>query len=117
MSDTPIIKTAIPQIPAQDIAATLAFYKQKLGFKIAFQMDGYAGIERDGALVHIYHHEDRGLAEQTMYRMLVSQVDQLCAEFQANGLDCQIKMQPWGTKDLPVIDPAGNCLTFFEDGK
>lgn len=41
--------SAIPVLPAADIAATVEFYKQKLGFNAEFQSDDYAGLYRGGA--------------------------------------------------------------------
>lgn len=110
-----ILKTAIPLLPAQDVEATLAFYVEKLGFEKAFYTEGYGGVQRDGAHIHIYHYADRSLAENTMLRVQVTGLDALCAELQGRGLDCSVDAKPWGTKDLPVIDTAGNCLTFYED--
>lgn len=112
---TPVVKSAIPVIPAEDLDANVQFYVEKLGFEKAFQNGDYVGIRRDGASIHIYHHTDRNLAENTMYRLSVQHIDALCEEFRANGLDVAVTVQPWGTRDLPVIDPAGNCLTFSED--
>jgi len=115
MSDSPQIVQAVPQIPAEDVQANIDFYVQKLGFELDFAIDGYAGVKRDGALIHIYHHADRGLAEMTMYRIVVTGVHALAETFQKHGVKCEVKQQPWGTLDLAVIDTAGNCLTFYED--
>ena len=114
MATGPTLTMAIPQIPAQDVIATAAFYVEKLGFTQAFEHEGYIGMRRDGAEIHIYHYADRSLAENTMYRVSVTNITALCAEFQGRGLQYEIREQPWGSKDLPVIDPAGNCLTFYE---
>ncbi|MEL6148967.1 MAG: VOC family protein [Chloroflexota bacterium] len=115
MTDSPAIKTAVPCIPAQDLDATLDFYNEKLGFEIAFRVGDYAGIRRDGAEIHVYQHDSRALAEDTMYRLIVTGVDALCTEFNRKGINCEVSERPWGTRDMPVIDPAGNCLTFQED--
>lgn len=45
---------AIPVLPALDIAKTIAFYEQRLGFTMKFLFDDYAGLSRDGVEVHLW---------------------------------------------------------------
>ena len=49
---------ALPVLPAADIAAATAFYRDKLGFDVAFEMGDYAGVVRGGVELHLDGSED-----------------------------------------------------------
>ncbi|MCB9895242.1 MAG: VOC family protein [Planctomycetes bacterium] len=112
----------IPVLPAGDLNQTLSFYKEKLGFSQTFQMDGYAGLKRDNVELHftaVPADVAKVVAEQTMCRFNVKDVDGLYNEYQKhdgvihpNGA---IADKPWGSREFAVLDPSGVCLTFTHD--
>lgn len=46
------IKRISPMLVAADVAATVAFYAEVLGFRPTLNSPGYAVVERDGATIH-----------------------------------------------------------------
>jgi len=72
----PIIKGAIPVLPASDAAESLKWWTEVCGFEETFR-DGtppmYAGIKRGQAFLHIAGMTDKALArkvgDQTMVRI------------------------------------------------
>lgn len=116
----------IPVLPVEDMGVTLSFYKEKLGFSEQFRDNadapGYVGLKRDDTEVHLSAVAGglaRTVAEQTMVRFLVKDVDGLFGEYQQhdgvihpNG---KLATKPWGTREFGVLDPSGVCLTFFHD--
>jgi uncharacterized glyoxalase superfamily protein PhnB len=119
------LKSAIPVLPAANVAATLNWWVEVCGFRETFRdatPPTYAGIVRDGATLHIAVVDDRNLArtvgDQTMVRFAVANIDELYAEFQKRGGKVHpngpLQTKPWGTKEFGAIDPNGICVTFQE---
>ena len=109
--------SAIPVLPAVDIAAAVAFYEQQLGFTAEFQSDDYAGLRRDGVQIHLWLSGDRQLAENTSCRINVSGIEALYDEYQTQNLihpNGAITTKLWGLREFAVVDLNGNCVTFAE---
>ncbi|MCG9890962.1 MAG: VOC family protein [Thermosynechococcaceae cyanobacterium MS004] len=108
---------AIPKLATTNIAAAIAFYETQLGFTKQFQMDDYAGLERDHVEIHLWGCEDRSIAENTGCRISVTQIETLYADYQLKGVihpNHPLGIRPWGMQEFSIIDPDGNCITFFE---
>ena len=45
-----------PELPSDDLNEAVAYYEQKLGFKVALRLPGneYAIVERDGVAIHLF---------------------------------------------------------------
>src|ERR1700680_5055971 len=121
----PIIKGAIPVLPAADAAQSLSWWTKICGFQETFRdatPPSYAGINRGDAYLHISAMGDKELArkvgEQTMVRIAVQGIDAMYAEFQKHGGKVHpngaLQTKPWGTKEFAAIDPNGVCVTFQE---
>jgi catechol 2,3-dioxygenase-like lactoylglutathione lyase family enzyme len=119
------IQTAIPILPTPDVAASLAWWTNICGFTETFRHGTppeYAGVERQGARLHLNLFRDPALAktvgEQTMVRFLVEDVADLYAEYQQRGgvvhPNGPLQKKPWGTTEFAAIDPGGVCVTFQE---
>lgn len=109
--------SAIPVLPAVDIAAATTFYEQKLGFTIDFASDDYAGLHRGGVQLHLWLTSDRSLAENTSCRVNVSGIDTLYEEYQTQNVihpSGGLATKAWGLREFAVLDLNGNCLTFAE---
>ena len=121
----PIIKGAIPILPAADTTESLSWWTDICGFKETFRdatPPRYAGIHRGEAHLHIAGMDDKALArtvgDQTMVRIRVNDVEAMYAEFQRHGGKVHpngpLQTKPWGTKEFGAIDPNGVCVTFQE---
>ena len=49
---------AIPALPASDMERSAAFYRDKLGFTVLFQDDGFTKLLRDRVEVHLWLAND-----------------------------------------------------------
>jgi uncharacterized glyoxalase superfamily protein PhnB len=123
--DNPIIKYAIPVIPAADTKESLGWWTRVCGFEETFRdatPPAYAGIQRGTVYLHISGMDDKRLArqvgEQTMVRLAVSGIEAMYAEYQKRGGKVHpngpLQTKPWGTKEFSAIDPNGVCVTFQE---
>jgi uncharacterized glyoxalase superfamily protein PhnB len=121
----PIIKGAIPVLPAADTAESLNWWTEVCGFKETFRdrtPPSYAGINRGDAFLHIAGMDDKVLArkvgDQTMVRLAVKGIEAMYAEYQGRGgkvhPNGSLQTKPWGTKEFGAIDPNGVCVTFQE---
>lgn len=107
------LRRVIAVLPAKDVAASVAFYKHKLGFSQLFDMGVYAGIGRGPIELHL-----DGAAPSTpiSVRIDVGGVDALYAEIDRGIVkpDETLETKPWGMRQFSVLDPAGNRITFAE---
>ena len=107
------IKRAVPIMPARDIAEASAFYEQ-LGFKVARPMDTYAIAEWDSAEVHLAFSPDPPADRSGCY-LLVEGIDRLFETLRGRAVDIEGPLlQPWGLKEMYVVDPTGNLIRFAE---
>src|ERR1700675_5075615 len=124
----PIIKGAIPVLPAADTTESLSWWTEVCGFKETFRDStppNYAGINRGEAYLHIAGMDDKALArkvgDQTMVRLAVKNIEAMYAEYQQRGGKVHpngpLQTKPWGTKEFGAIDPNGVCVTFQEKAR
>lgn len=126
-NSTPVFSNLTPMIPAgKDMQAALAFYEQKLGFMATYKADDLSMVilRRSEVEIILQNNDDPHTASQTSFRIQVSGVDALYQEYQtqaiapfdqADGAGLgTLKIMPWGTREFPVRDLAGVCITFYE---
>ncbi|MBW4695176.1 MAG: VOC family protein [Lyngbya sp. HA4199-MV5] len=116
LTSTTKFLSAVPVLPAVDLAITIAFYEQ-MGFTTEFQYEDYAGLRRGGASLHLWQCSDRQIAENTSCRINVSGIDALYEEYQTHGVihpNGALTTRPWGLREFTVLDPSGNCVVFAE---
>jgi uncharacterized glyoxalase superfamily protein PhnB len=119
-----MIKLAVPLLHVSNAAAAIAFYCDKLGFKLQFQHrpNGveadpcYMGISRDAVWMHLSSFSGDGVAGGVA-NLMVDDVDKLHEEFVAKDvrIDLVPTDQSWGSREMYVKDADGNCLRFIDD--
>ncbi|SRR5579883_976112 len=117
MNAMPKFLSAIPVLPAADIAATTTFYEQQLGFTTDFQSVDYASLRRGSIQLHLWQCRDRQIAENSRCRINVSGITQLYDEYQTQNVihpSSVLSTEPWGLREFTVLDPNGNCVIFAE---
>ena len=109
----------IPCFRTMDWEASRRFYCGVLGFRVLFEwrhgcdFPVYAGIERDGAQLHVSEHAGDAQVGGSV-NITWDDVDALYAEAVAHGLDGVEPPidQPWGERGFNLHDPDGNNLSF-----
>ncbi len=115
---TEILKV-VPVLPAQDIAATAAFYREKLGSLVDYEDPTYIMLHREGLALHFWHCPDRNIAENSSCYVYVRGIEALYAEYQAarvihpNG---PLEDKPCGMQEFTVLDLNGNAIRFLRNG-
>jgi len=112
MSDIQLTR-AIPVLPAREIGAASGFYRDVLGFAVAFEMGDYSGVTRGPIELHL--DASAPPAGSVSARIDVVGVDALYAAIEPSGAvkpDERLETKPWGLRQFSVLDPAGNRVTF-----
>ena len=106
-----------------DIPATLAYYKEKLGFECLGTWHDppvYAIVARDQHAIHFRCAEpptansDKYQDELLDAYLLVEDADALYAEYAAQGVEFTrgVANMPWNSREFVVKDCAGRLLAF-----
>jgi catechol 2,3-dioxygenase-like lactoylglutathione lyase family enzyme len=104
---------SIPILASLDLAETLQFYREQLGFE-GQTFGDYAILRRDAMELHFWLAQDRIHPEHTACYIRGGQVPALHAEFAARGVPrlSAFEVRPWGMREFHLIDPHGNLLRF-----
>ena len=85
---TPVLSKLTPMIPAgKDMAAAVAFYEDKLGFKATYKADDLSMVifQRSDVEIMLQDMDDPHTASQTSFRIQVSDVNSLYDEYHARA--------------------------------
>jgi catechol 2,3-dioxygenase-like lactoylglutathione lyase family enzyme len=127
----------IPALPVRDMGSAVAYYRERFGFEVPHQDEGFAVIARDDAEIHLWQAGDDDwrrradfvtkpicsgaesfLAGTASCRIEVADVDAFFTELEAadvlhpvsrNG----VSTTDFGTREFATLDLDGNLLTFF----
>lgn len=125
---------AIPALPVRDQEQGAVFYRDRLGFTVAYRDEGFSRLVRDEVEIHLWVANDERwrardgsnpvmsgaesfIAGTHSCRIGVAGVDELHRVLQPLGIlhpRGQLEDKPWGTREFAVLDPDGNLITFFE---
>ena len=118
------LKAVNPVLPTKDVRASVAFYVERLGFKLNVQdspsQPRYAVVARDNVELHLQWHDPAEwvAVERPMLRFVVPAIEKLFDEYQSAGVfheHTALRETPWGTREFAVFDPDQNGLTFYRD--
>ena len=119
-----VFQSVQPVLPSRNVAASIDFYVDRLGFTLAFQDSPtdprYAGVRRDGIELHLQWHDsaewDR--TERPMLRFVVADIEQLYDEYKGVGVfhgATSLRSTDWGMREFAFYDPDKNGLTFYAE--
>ena len=109
------------RIPVSDLTLAVAFYRDELGFIVAFQAEafGWATIVRDGLQLGLYvpgkGGGTRAPGGTLDFAIHVADLDGLHHEFASvDGRGAVVETAD-GMRLFDVVDPSGNTITFAQD--
>ena len=135
---TATLSQTIPAMPVRDAAGAVEFYRDRLGFDVLHQDEGFAVLERDEARVHVWQAGDESWRERVALRetpvssgaesfiagtascrIMVAGVDDLYAELSAKDVLHPVSREgvsdtDFGTREFATLDQDGNLISFFE---
>lgn len=127
----------IPALPVRDVAAAVTYYRDRFGFEVRHQDDGFAVIVRDDAALHLWGASDEGwrsrddlarnpicsgaesfIAGTASCRIEAADVDALFDELRAADVLHEVSRggvteTDFGSREFATLDSDGNLLTFF----
>jgi hypothetical protein len=111
LSITPMIPTGT-RLPE-----AIAFYREHLGFSVAWEGEGMAGIERDQVAFNLVENSNPEWAQNASFSIGVSDLDALYQEYRSVPATVgPLERKAWGRREFHMIVPSGVCLQFFQRG-
>jgi catechol 2,3-dioxygenase-like lactoylglutathione lyase family enzyme len=114
-----MFKEAHPILGTRDIQRAIAFYTERLGFRLAFgdkaDPPNYVGFRRDAVELHMQFQFEHEMGTIRL-RFLVEDPDTLFNEYRQRAIECtpnSVRDTPWGTREFALYDPDRNALTFY----
>jgi catechol 2,3-dioxygenase-like lactoylglutathione lyase family enzyme len=109
----PMMQKALPELPCDDVAAAVAYYRDVLGFRINYQQHDLGVMDRDAVTVVLIARTQRHTGIGSAY-VYIEDADALYAELRAKGANLQDEpvSHPWGLRDFGVLDLEGNRIVF-----
>ena len=106
-----------PELPLSNLQASLAYYEQKLGFRVVMDLpeEDYAIVERDDIAVHLFQADTPDPICVGIH-IFTNDLDELHDELLQRGASVTqpIQRKPWGNRDFRVKDDSGNVIKFTE---
>ena len=133
----PSLVQTIPALPVRDAAAAVAFYRDRLGFEALHHDGGFAVLNRDEAVVHLWEASDERWRERDATerpvrsgaesfiagtgscRIRVEGVDELYEELRETDVLHRVSRDgveetDYGTREFSALDQDGNLIGFFQ---
>jgi catechol 2,3-dioxygenase-like lactoylglutathione lyase family enzyme len=127
----------IPALPVRDAAASVDFYRDRLGFEVLHHDGGFAVLRRDDAEVHLWEAGDESwrngldlqrpvcsgaesfIAGTASCRISVQGVDELYEELKPREVLHKVSREglsdtDFGTREFATVDRDNNLITFFQ---
>ena len=106
-------------LAVNDLTASVAFYRDKLGFTVDNEVEGWSFLSRDQFRLMLGHCPDqvpaRDLKDHSYFAYVtVDAIDELHEEFKTRGLAPleDPADQPWGMREFMVNTPEGHRIMF-----
>jgi uncharacterized glyoxalase superfamily protein PhnB len=109
----------IPELPVLDVDASLAYYRDILGFRVEGRHLGETGEAVFGSVLrgrtNIYISKKNDAIAKSYCWIGVDEVDKLFAALKARGARVVEEPidKPWGYRQFTLEDITGHNLTFF----
>jgi uncharacterized glyoxalase superfamily protein PhnB len=111
-------------LAVRDLSKSMAFYRDKLGFNLDFEIEGWAWLSRDTFSLMLGQCPDEVPARETGNHSLfayvfVDAVDDLYGEFKERGVDSigEIADKPWGMREFVTTTNDGHRILFGQELK
>lgn len=118
MNTNHTVKRVSPMLVAGDMAVTLQFYTQVLGFSVTLDSPGYAVVERDGATIHFMKAANEKVLEAVRgHADIYIEVADIAAlwahvsQFKGQYRIRDLFDRDYGMREFHIADP-NECLVF-----
>lgn len=119
-----MITGIVPQLRTTDMASSIRFYTEKLGFEVEFEYEGfYTGIRAGGQVFHLKLVDEKDpsipyVEEEGHFHLYfpTQGVGAFAARLAASGVPLvqEVHETPWKTREIVIHDDQGHTLYFGE---
>ena len=112
------LKLACPVLASLNMADTLAFYTEKLGFRQTYGDVNYGIVVRDQICIHFWKTNDPNMPKNTSCYVEVDEVDDLYEEMEKAGVvhpNGPLKNHSHGMREFAILDLHGNLIKFGQE--
>jgi catechol 2,3-dioxygenase-like lactoylglutathione lyase family enzyme len=114
----------VPQLRTTDMASSIRFYTEKLGFSVAFNyQDFYTGLRSGNQLLHLKLVDENDPSipyveegEHFHLYLATQGIVEFAAQLQAKGVALVkgVHETPWNTREIVIRDNQGHTLYLGE---
>ena len=103
------VRDVFPILLVADLERSLAFYRDRLGFEVAYSFEGFVQLEVEGGKLGLASTDEPVAPASTAIWVYTDDVDALFAELTEGGAPVVAPPadQPWGERLASVADPDG----------
>lgn len=107
----PLWKHIAPQLPVTDVVKTQEYYRDVLGFEIAWLYENNFGAVYNGEIELFFVKADLPLSKCYCY-IFVDNADEIYAIYQKNRAKIlePLASKPWGTREFIIEDINGHIF-------
>jgi len=106
----------VPELPVRDVEKAQEFYRDKLGFKIAWldPTKSIGAVSKDEAVIFLRQQEH---VVPNTHWVFADDVDEVYKELvdAAVTISEEIETKPWRIRQFTIEDPDGNRFIFHHD--
>lgn len=108
----------IPKIFFNHMAEGLDLFVDCLGFKVLYQDESLAVVERDAAKAYVVQSPEWAAKDRPEIAIETDAIDELFAEISSNRPESlhpnskTVTRKPWGALEFAVLDTTGVCVVF-----
>lgn len=98
-----------PELPVADVRATQAYYRDVLGFRIAWLYEESYGAVYNGK-TELFLRRESGPIERCCVFVRVANADRVLADYRERGVKivAEIASQPWGMREFTIEENNGH---------
>ncbi|HEY4416169.1 MAG TPA: hypothetical protein VGO57_10790 [Verrucomicrobiae bacterium] len=112
----------IPKLFFNHLSEGLDLFVNCLGFKVLYQDDDLAVVERDVAKAYIVESPEWAAKDRPEIAIETDSIEELFAEISMKKPEMlhpnskAISKKPWGALEFAILDPTGVCVIFRQWG-
>ena len=118
------VTAIVPQLRTTDMASSIRFYTEKLGFSLEFKyQDFYTGLRVGGQILHLKLVDEKDPSipyvkngEHFHLYLETNGIADFAAQLKARGVELvkDVHETPWNTREIVIHDDQGHTLYFGE---
>jgi len=113
-----MMQRLVPKIFFDRMSEGLDLFVDGMGFKVLYQDENMAVVERDGAKAYVMESPEFAAKDRPEIAIETGAIEQLYAEISARRPDLlhpngeTVTKKPWGFLEFGLLDKTGVCVIF-----